>query len=114
MNNIWCFRKPNPDGKPTVEITVELRADNDHLGAYAEDSYYYGDLTREESLDLAQAVLAKLSPAPFKIGAHARVVDGPMCGADGFVVGHLLEDGQVVLQCREGLLLQPASFVRAT
>lgn len=111
---IWEFRKPNKHGRPTVEITMELRSDQDHLGASAEDSYYYGDLTKEESLDLARAVLDKLDPVAFSIGDHVRVVDGAMCGYDAVVLGTVRETGCVVLRCGHGLLLQPAKFLKGT
>lgn len=107
----WEFKKLQKNGTRTTEITVELR-DDDHLFAYADDDHYYGDLTKEESIDLARAVLAKLDTPAFPVGAHARVVDGPMCGCDGFVAGIVQHDGYVILRCRDGLLLQPPRFVR--
>ncbi len=131
----WEFKKLRKSGIRTVEITVELK--DDHLYAIADDDYYYGDLTKEESLDLARAVLAKFDPpsfsgsiepigavsqssiedfeaalARFPVGAHARVVDGAMCGIDGFIVGTVREDGYVILRCRDGISLQPPRFVR--
>jgi hypothetical protein len=112
MTKTWEFKKLQKNATRTVEITVELRDEDDHLGAYADDSYYYGDLTKEESIDLARAVLAKLDPSEFPVGAHARVVDGAMCGVDGFIVGTVKEDGYVILRCRDGILLQPPRFVR--
>ncbi len=112
MTKSWGFRKPNEYGSPTVEITVELRDNDDHLGAFAEDDYYYGDITRDESIELARTVLAKLDPPPFVVGAHARVVNGAMCGCYGVVIGTVREDGYVILRCRDGLLLQPAEFLR--
>ncbi len=113
MTKIWGFtRTHGKSDRRHVEITVELREEDDHLGAYAEDSYYYGDLTKEESLELARAVLAKLDPSGFPVGAHARVVDGAMCGIDGFIVGTVREDGHVILRCRDGISLQPPRFVR--
>ena len=108
----WGFRRDHKSGRRTVEITVELRGDEDYLGAYAEDSYYYGDLTKEESLDLARAVLAKLDPPAFAPGDHARVVDGPLCGDHGIVLGTVRETGNVVLRCAQGILLQPAQFLK--
>jgi hypothetical protein len=112
----WGFRKPREKGAPTVEITVELRDGEDHLGAYADDAYYYGDLTKEESLALARAVLAKLDPPPFEPGDHVWVVDGPMCGCNGFVLGTVRESGHVIVSCSTGarseILLQPIRFVR--
>jgi hypothetical protein len=109
----WGFTRTH--GKSThrhVEITVELRDDEGHLGAYAEDSYYYGDLPKEQAIDLARAVLAKFDQSLFPVGAHARVVDGAMCGIDGFIVGTVREDGYVILRCRDGISLQPPRFVR--
>lgn len=112
MTKSWEFKKPRASGCPTTEITVELREDENYLGAYADDSYYYGNLTKEESIDLARAVLDKLDPSGFPVGAHARVVDGAMCGVDGFIMGTVREDGYVILRCRDGILLQPPRFVR--
>ena len=110
---IWGFTRTHGKSKHRhVEITVELRDNEDHLGAYAEDSYYYGDISKEESLDLARVVLAKLDPPPFAVGTHVHVVDGAMCGCYGVVIGTVREDGYVVLRCRDGVLLQPAKFVR--
>ncbi len=110
MNLSWEFKKPNKHGSPTVEITVELRDEEDVLGAYAEDSYYYGDLPKEHALDLARAVLAKFGTS-FPIGTFVRVIDGALTGSDGFVVGTLI-DGDVVVQLDEWSGILPAKFLR--
>lgn len=109
-NKIWEFKKKRERGCPTTEITVSLGERG--LSAVADDDHYYGDLTKEESLELARAVLEKLDPSPFPVGAHARVVDGTMCGVDGFIVGTVREDGYIILRCRDRILLQPPRFVR--
>ena len=109
----WGFSKTHATGYSTVEITIELRDDDDHLHAIADDDdYYYGDLTKEESLDLARTVLTKLDPPPFAVGTHVHVVDGAMCGCYGVVIGTVREDGYVILRCRDGILLAPPRFVR--
>lgn len=110
---LWEFRKLHKNDNRTVEITVELRDGEDHLCAYADDDYYYGNLTKDESLDLARSVLARLDPAAFVSGDPARVVDGPMCGAHGIVLGTVRESGAVILKCRDGITLQPKQFVKA-
>lgn len=108
----WEFKKPRENGCLTTEITVELRDNEDCLGAYADDSYYYGNLTKEESIELARAVLEKLDPAALSPGTPVRVVDGPMCGSHGVVLGTVRESGYVILKCHDGILLQPPQFVR--
>jgi hypothetical protein len=112
MTKSWEFRKLQKNGNRTVEVTVELEAEG--LGACADDPYYQGDLTKEESLDLARAVLAKFDPSPLAVGTHARVVDGSMCGCHGVVIGTVREDGRVILRCHDGVLIQPAECVRAS
>lgn len=106
----WEFLKHHKNGNATVEITVELQEQSDHLGAFADDSHYFGDLTKEQSIDLARCVLERLDPTPCKVGQHAHVVTGPMCGTSGFVIGHVRETGDVVLKSHHGevLVLKPA------
>jgi hypothetical protein len=106
----WEFTQNDKGGNPFAMVYVDIV--DDGMTAYAEDGYYNGRIAREEALDLARAVMARFDPPAFAVGAHVRVVDGALCGCYGVVIGTVREDGYVILRCRDGVLLQPAKFLR--
>ena len=55
MNKSWDFMKHRPVGSDTAEINVRLT--DEGLYAIADDDFYYGDLGRDGSLELARAVV---------------------------------------------------------
>jgi len=105
---MWEFKKLAKSGNRVTEITVSLTETG--LFAIADDDHYHGDLNLEESIALGRAVLEKLDRVPQ--GQHARVIDGPMCGGYGPIVGHVRETGHVILRDRDELLIVPQRFVR--
>lgn len=107
---IWEF----PDLTKSAAPLVFLILDDEGLVASAEDDHYTGRVTKETALVIARAIIAEFAPGESQtVGKFARVVDGAMCGSEGFVVGHVQETGDVILRCigQRGLLIQPVKFV---
>ena len=94
---------PHPDTCPSCHLPnyrPGLPQDGTHCHATHASRQVVHD-HRTACLERTIARLEALVPVPPKPHRSrvCRIIDGPFCGTDGFLIGHRAEDGYAIVSC---------------